>query len=113
VDWAVWDDANSVLAFMTDAEVVENARENEHDLGDDFAGAPLPDDPTPEQAWEYVNELWEGDPGGRGWQRRVPDGATWIALRDDPDKPHPDGPEPTFGFGQPPLGEGAWLEPGY
>jgi hypothetical protein len=25
-DWAVWDDANRVLTFMTDAEVVENAR---------------------------------------------------------------------------------------
>jgi hypothetical protein len=113
-DWAVWDDANGVLAFMTDAEAVENARENERELGDEFAGAPLPDDPTPEQAWAYVNELWKGDPGGRGWQLRVPPGATWVALRDDEDDPcRGEGPEPTFGFGKPPLDEGIWSEPGY
>lgn len=35
----------------------------------------------------YVNELWEGDPGGRGWQVRVPAGATWLSLRDDEDDP--------------------------
>lgn len=28
-DWAVWDDVNGVLSFMTDTEVVKNARENE------------------------------------------------------------------------------------
>ncbi len=71
-DWAVWDDVNGVLGFMTDAQAVENARANERELGDEFGGAPLPDDPTPEQAWAYVNELWSGDPGGRGWQLRVP-----------------------------------------
>jgi hypothetical protein len=59
---------------MTDAEAVENARENERELGEEFARSPLPEDPTPEQAWKYVNELWEGDPGGRGWQVRVPGG---------------------------------------
>lgn len=66
---------------MTDAEAVENARENERELGDEFAKSRLPDDPKPEQAWAYVNELWEGDPGGRGWQVRVPAGATWLSLR--------------------------------
>src|SRR5436190_24034634 len=106
--WAVWDDANGVLSFMTDAEVVENARENERELGDEFAKSPLPDDPTPEQAWEYVNSLWEDDPGGRGWQLRVAGGATWLSLRDDDDDPGPDGPEPTFGFGEPPLHDGTW-----
>jgi hypothetical protein len=111
--WACWDDANAVLGFMSDADVIANARENERELGDEFAGTPLPDDPTPEQAWAYVNELWESDPGGRGWQRRVPEGATWVALQDDEDDPAPDGPEPTFGFGEPPLGEGAWRQPGY
>jgi hypothetical protein len=71
-DWAVWDDANGVLTFM-------------RHLGDEFARSPLPPDPTPEQAWAYVNALWEGDPGGRGWQVRVPAGATWLSLRDDGD----------------------------
>jgi hypothetical protein len=85
-DWAVWDDVNVVLSFMTDHEAVENARENEALLGDEF-GRELPPDPTPEQAWAYVNELWEGDPGGRGWQVRVPAGATWLSLRDDEDDP--------------------------
>jgi hypothetical protein len=40
-------------------------------------------------------------------------GATWLALRDDEDDPAPDGPEPTFGLGEPPLGEGVWVMPGY
>src|SRR5262245_55124381 len=103
-DWAVWDDANGVLAFMADAEAVENARENERQLGDEFAGAPLPDDPTPEESWAFVNELWSGDIGGRGWQERVPEGATWLALRDDADDhARGEGPAPTFGFGEPPL----------
>jgi hypothetical protein len=114
VDWAVWDDANGVLGFMTDAEVIENARENEALLGDEFAGSPLPADPTPEEAWEYVRELWSGDPGGRFWQVRVPDGATWIALRDnEDDSGREDGPNPTFGLGEPPLREGCWEAPGY
>jgi hypothetical protein len=52
-------------------------------LGDEFATSPLPPDPTPDQAWAYVNDLWAGDPGGRGWQARVPKGATWLSLRDD------------------------------
>jgi hypothetical protein len=112
-DWCVWDDVNGALAFMSDAETVENARENERQLGDEFAGAPLPDDPTPEEAWEYVAALWSGDPGGRGWQRRVPEGATWVALCDDEDDPAPDGPEPTFHFDGPPLGGGVWSRPGY
>jgi hypothetical protein len=99
---------------MTDAEAVENARENERELGEEFARSPLPEDPTPEQAWKYVNELWEGDPGGRGWQVRVPAGATWLALRDDEDDPaRAGGPEPTFGFGEPPAAEGNWEAPGY
>jgi hypothetical protein len=38
---------------MTDDEVVENARENERELGDEFARLPLPEHPTPEQAWAY------------------------------------------------------------
>jgi hypothetical protein len=113
-DWAVWDDANGVLSFMTDAEAVENARENERELGDEFAGSPLPEDPTAEEAWEYVRRIWEGDPGGRGWQVRVQAGATWLALRDDEDDPaRGGGPEPTFGFGDPPVGEGTWEAPGY
>jgi hypothetical protein len=112
-DWAVWDDANAVLAFMTDAEAVENARENEALLGGEF-GRELPPDPTPEEAWEYVNALWEGDPGGRGWQARVPAGATWLSLRDDEGDPaRGGGPELTFGFGEPPVAGGTWEEPGY
>jgi hypothetical protein len=98
---------------MTDAEVIANARENERELGGEFGGAPLPDDPTPEEAWSYVMDLWSGDPGGRLWQQRVPEGATWLALRDDEDDPAPGGPEPTFHFGEPPLGAGTWREPGY
>jgi hypothetical protein len=113
VDWATWDDANGILSFMTDAEVVENARENEKDLGDEFAKSPLPENPTSEQAWAYVNELWEGDPGGRGWQARVPAGATWLSLRDDDWDPGGAGPDPKFGFGEPPLGDGAWEALGY
>jgi hypothetical protein len=113
-DWAVWDDANGVLAFMTDAEAVENARENERELGDEFAGSPLPADPTAEQAWAYVNELWANEPGGRGWQLRIAAGASWVALRDDEDDPASDGgPEPAFGFGEPPVSEGTWEAPGY
>ncbi len=106
-DWAVWDDVNGVLSFMTDAGVVENARANDKQLGDEFAKTPLPANPTPEQAWAYVNALWEGDPGGRGWQLRVPAGATWLSLRDDDDPARGGGPEPSFGFGEPPVGEGA------
>jgi hypothetical protein len=37
--------------LLTDAEVVEDARENERELGDEFAKSPFPPDPTPEQAW--------------------------------------------------------------
>lgn len=82
---------------MTDAEAVENARKNEALLGGEF-GRELPPDPTPEKAWAYVNELWEGDPGGRGWPVRVPAGATWLSLRDDEDDAgRGGGPEPTFG----------------
>jgi len=109
-DWAVWDDVNAVLSFMTDAQAVENARRNERELGREF-GDPrgLPPEPTPEQAWEYVNALWEGDPGGRGWQVSVPAGATWLSLQDDEDDPaRGGGPDPTFGFGEPPLDDGVW-----
>lgn len=54
------------------------------------------------------------DPGGRGWHVRVPAGATWLSLRDDEGHPaRGAGPEPTFGFGEPPVGEGAWEKPGY
>jgi hypothetical protein len=98
---------------MTDAEAVENARANERELGDEYARAQLPVDPTPEEAWAYVTELWEGDPGGRGWQVRVPASATWLSLRDDEDPARGGGPEPAFGFGEPPVEEGAWEEPGY
>ena len=112
-DWAVWDGANGVLSFVTDAEAVENARENERELGDEFARRPLPEDPTPEQAWAYVNELWEGDPGGRGWQARVPAGATWLSLGEEENDAPGSEPEPRFGFGEPPLGDGAWEAPGY
>jgi hypothetical protein len=113
-DWAVWDDANGVLTFVSDAEAVENARENERELGDEFARSPLPEDPTPEQAWAYVNELWAGDPGGRGWQARVPAGATWLSLwEDEGDPARGAGPEPTFGFGEPPVSEGVWDVAGY
>jgi hypothetical protein len=73
-DWAAWDDVNAVLSFMSDEEVIENARQNLVDFADTefVAGLSLPDDATPEQAWEVVNQIWEGDPGGRGWQVRVP-----------------------------------------
>ena len=60
-----------------------------------------------------MNELWAGDPGGRLWQIRVPARATWVALRDDEDDPASGGPEPAFRFGEPPLGDGTWREPGY
>jgi hypothetical protein len=106
--------AGARLARHDRRGAVENARENERELGEAFARSPLPEDPTPEQAWKYVNELWEGDPGGRGWQVRVPAGATWLALRDDEDDPaRAGGPEPTFGFGEPPAAEGNWEAPGY
>ncbi len=114
-DWAVWDGANGVLGFMTDAEVLENARENLREFaGTEFVeGLSLPDAATPEQAWKVVNKIWAGDPGGRGWQVRLPEGATWLSLRDYEDDPaRGAGPEPTFGFGVPPLGEGAWEESG-
>ena len=40
-------------------------------------------------------------------------GATWLSLRDDEDDPaRGEGPEPTFGFGEPPASEGLWEEPG-
>jgi hypothetical protein len=104
--------ANGVLVFLTDRQVIENAQENERELGGEFGGA-MPDDPTAEQAWEYVDALWSGDPGGRMWHVRVPEGATWLALRDDEHDPRAGGPEPTFGFGEPPLGERLWGEPGY
>src|SRR5437879_2289897 len=103
-DWAVWDDVNGVLSFMTDAEVVENARENQRELGDEVAKSPLPLDPTPEQAWAFVSDIWEGDSGGRGWQAHVPAEATWLSLRDDEDdSARGPGPELTFGFGEPPV----------
>jgi hypothetical protein len=43
--------ANGVLVFLTDRQVIENAQENERELGGEFGGA-MPDDPTAEQAWE-------------------------------------------------------------
>ena len=112
-NWAVWEDVNGVLSFMTDAEAVENARENERELGAEFAKSSLPEDPTPQQAWAYVNALWEGDPGGRGWQVRIPAGATWLSLRDDDEASRGPGPVPTFAFGEPPLGKGVWQTAGY
>jgi len=39
--WAVWDNVNGVLSFMTDAEVIENARQNERELGEEFAESPF------------------------------------------------------------------------
>jgi hypothetical protein len=112
-DWVVWDNVNGGLSFMTDLEAVENARENEALLGREL-GLDLPPDPTPEQAWAYVNELWEGDPGGRGWQRPIPPGATWLSLRRAADEAAQEGlPQPRFQFGEPPLVEGVWERAGY
>jgi hypothetical protein len=51
--------------------------------------------------------------GGRGWQVRLPAGATWLSLRDDEDDPAPHGPGPAFGFGEPPVDDGTWATPGY
>jgi hypothetical protein len=68
---------------------------------------------TAEQAWEVIDIVWEGDPGGRGWHRRVPTGARWVALDDDAVNPAPAGPNPTFHFDEPPLNDEIWSEPGY
>jgi hypothetical protein len=111
-DWAVWDDVNGILTFMTDAEAVGLAEANLREFPEN-----APDEPsveTAEQAWEVINAIWEGDPGGRGWQARLPSGATWLSLRDDEDNPaRGGGPEPTFGFGEPPLDDGTWRSRGY
>ena len=113
-DWALWDDSNGVLGFATDAEVVQMARANEAELGEEFAEEELPPDPTPEQALEYIHALWRGDVGGRGWQCRTPADATWVSLRDgEDDHELGNGPVPTFHFGEPPLDEGEWRQPGY
>ncbi|HEY2353778.1 MAG TPA: hypothetical protein VGH79_02600 [Gaiellaceae bacterium] len=112
-DWAFWEDVNGYLAYLCDAELIELARENERELGTEFAETPLPAAPRPEQAWEYLDALWSGEPGGRGWHVRIPDGATWLALQSDDGDSDRGGPEPTFGFGEPPLDEGVWREPGY
>ena len=65
----------------------------------------------------HVGRVFEPDDGaaarlygGRGWQVRVPAGATWLSLRDEGDPARGGGPEPAFGFGEPPLGDGAWEE---
>jgi hypothetical protein len=106
--------AGARLARHDRRGAVENARENERELGEAFARSPLPEDPTPEQAWKYVNELWEGDPRGRGWLVRVPPRATWLWLR------HGErvgalggGPTPTFGFVDPSLDDAIWETLGY
>jgi hypothetical protein len=112
-DWIGYEDVNGAVFFMTDDEVVENARENERELGHEFGAEPLPGEPTPEEAWAYVDDLWSADPGGRGWHVRIPPNATWVVLRSDEGDSDRGGPEPVFGFREPPVDEGSWEPTGY
>ena len=112
--WVTWDDANWALNFMTDEEVLQNYHANADfflkDERDPALFRRLLDigimpgqEPTPEQAWEAVNAIWEGDLGGRGWQVRVPQGAEWIYLQNGYDE-NLGGPPYEFGSGPPPEG---------
>jgi len=107
-DWVVWEDVNGALRTMTDEEVVEMARENLRQFGGSDVDLLRHDPQTPEQAWEVINEIWEGDPGGRGWQLRVPQGAQWVQIEfPGEDDPRWGGADPRvahFGSGQPPAG---------
>jgi hypothetical protein len=50
-------ECNRLEEFLDQARRGQNARESERELGDEFAKSPLPPDPTPEQAWAYVNAV--------------------------------------------------------
>jgi len=79
--WAAWDDVNGVLSFLTDDDVMDNLQQNLGDFPEDDEGQPWPVPGTAEEAWDVTNAIWEGDPGGRGKQERVPEGATWLIVR--------------------------------
>jgi hypothetical protein len=75
--WVAWDDANEILSFMTDEEVIQNAIENQEQFPEYGAlGTPT----TADQAWRVIDEIWEGDPGGRGWHKRIPVGSGWLTI---------------------------------
>jgi hypothetical protein len=114
--WANWEDVNENLDFLTDEEVLEVWRANVRDLGDfeDENEAPFRERTTPrtaDEAWALIDELWEGDPGGRGWHVRVPEGAQWVRVHND-DGQRGD-PVPEWHSDAPPLTEGEWQTPGY
>lgn len=117
-DWAVWDDVNGVLSFMTDREVMENNRANVDQLGDALDSDEMPfrerlTPGTPEEAWDQTNEIWEGDPGGRGWQVRIPKGAQWVTIHHREHYTETFLPVPEWHMDAPPLTEGEWATPGY
>jgi hypothetical protein len=114
--WAAYEPVNGVLSFMTDSQVMQLYRQNAEEFGDPGPGeAPgaLRAPGSAEEAWRRIHEIWEGDPGGRGWEERVPDGAQWLSLRKSESWDSPREETPEWHFDAPPLMEGEWATPGY
>jgi hypothetical protein len=104
-EWASWDDANEILSFLNNQEVIENAVANQEEFPEGQAfGTPK----NAEQAWKIIDEIWAGDPGGRGWHERVPDGSGWLTIK------RKEGAVPSVEFkqGKPPKGT-KLQQPGY
>jgi hypothetical protein len=103
--WATWDDANAILEFLTDQEVIDNAIANQEQFPEGQAfGTPS----TAEDAWRIVDEIWAGDPGGRGWHKRIPNGSGYVTITKQ------EGAVPTVQFnkGKPPK-DTKLSQPGY
>jgi hypothetical protein len=104
--WAAWDDANAILDFLNDQEVIQNAVANQEQFPEFGAfGTPK----TAEEAWKLIDQIWEGDPGGRGWHKHIPQGATYMTV--DRTK-EGEVPNAEFKSGQPPKGT-KFVQPGY
>jgi hypothetical protein len=100
--WADWEAINGELAFFNDREVIDMANENIADFADEPFGHKGQPPKTAEEAWSIIDKMWEGDPGGSGWHKRIPTGTGWLTLRFGEDEFGM--PEVSFNPGQPPKG---------
>jgi hypothetical protein len=116
-DYVGWDDANEILSFMPEQELIATAQENmrtfagEDNYPQELKGIAPEDIKTGQQAIDALNKIWEGDPGGRGFIEPIEEGTYFIVL--DRTKKRPNGSPIMYQFDSPPSEGISWTSPGY